>query len=215
MSTIPVQPYSVRDHVVALMRAFPSLYRNRLMALMAVFEGTEYRWVNGGLVRIEDLCRGRSSHLPYPEALEPNGLDGKDVSQRLLALRENAAADFVHQHADLLADHHFGRLEKEHHVDFNGRNFDSMPADVQPEWKDAALELATAILAHKPLDAGSYDARYQASRAQRHADSQALCRQFMERHRRIAVCPLARRARVEALMREAGALGLAVVEASS
>lgn len=199
----------VREQVANLLRTFPSLYRNRLMALLAIFDSSEYRWVAGNLVPICALAPDDHDHLPYSEQ---DCSESKDVGQRLLALRENAMASFVHQHAELLAQHLYGRFERAHHIAFDGRHFDTMPADVKPHWRDAAFELAASIMAHKPLDMGTYESRYQASRVKDHEKSQKVCRQFLERHKMLTMSPADRQARIAVLQKEAQALGLSLVE---
>lgn len=199
----------LRDEAAALMRTFPTLYRNRLMALLAIFDGTEYRWEGGALVRTDKLTRDGRSHLPYSDSDDVNS---KHVSLKLMALRENAKADFVHHNAELLAEHVHGGFERDHHISFDGRHFDTMPADVQPEWRDAAIELATGVLAHKPLDTGIYESRYQASRVRDHQRSQEACRLFLERHQLVSISPADREARVAKLRREALALGLTLTD---
>ena len=206
--------HTVQATVERMIRAFPTLYRTRAMALMALFDSSSARWVNGCLVDPQyEVPRSDDDILPYPEAT-PLASDGSNADQVLFEREENAKARFVFENAHLLASgKRFARqLEREYSVDFDGRHFDDMPEDVDPEWKSAALELALVIVAHRPTQREDQDRAYRESRAKRHEEAQALCRQFLERHQVSKPCPYARAARVKKLLREAQAIGMVLTE---
>lgn len=170
-------------------------------------------WLPLSLWKISPFCL--SGYLPYPNAKKPASLEGelaRDLDNLLFELRENAAAAFVHDNADLLARDRQEGFEKTHWVTFDGQRLLDLPEDAAPEWLEAAKELALAVLAHQSDHKSGYVEEYKRTQAKQFATAQKVCRQFLERFKLISTNPYERATRAAELLREAQALGLNLTE---
>lgn len=201
---------SVQATLVRMVRAYPSLYRTRAMALAHIFDSSTARWIDGNLVETWEGYDDRLAreYLPFPST----GEDGNRTVLSLRELQENAKAQFVHDHAEMIASTNERPFEAFQTIDFRGKHFDSMPIEAASDWKQAAIDLAWAIKTHKPVPRPSYTLDAQKVAADRHAASQAVCQHFLERVRVSVPCPYARAQRVAKLLQEARALGMVLTE---
>jgi hypothetical protein len=200
---------TVQETVFVMMRAYPTLYPSRVIALARLFDSYDSQWVNGEL--IDNEHRLGEDFLPYkPEELVETGDVEKDcylVAHR----RQNSKAQFVYDNAYLMSKDLYSRFGKHSTVRFNGRHFDDMPEDVAPEWLEAAKELARAVCVHKHYPDTTYAPEYVRNNEAEQQASVARCTQFLERFKVITVCPFDRAARLRTLTREALALGYILV----
>jgi hypothetical protein len=204
---------NVQETVFTMMRSYPTLYRTRVMALARLFDTHSSSWVNGEL--IDNEAPRESPHLPYSgNDLEETGDLHKDSSVVFHRL-QNAKAQFVFDNASLMSRDTISGFDKHSGVRFAGRHFDDIPADIKPEWLDAAKELAHAICHHKYYPDTTYAADYIQNQAREMELSVKLCQQFLERFKVITPCPYERAARLEAVTREARALGFILVPVES
>ena len=203
---------NVQETVFGMMRAYPTMYRSRVMALARLFDSYDSEWVNGEL--IDNEHRSGRDFLPYPpEKLVETG-DLREIHDVLFARRQNAKAQFVYDNAELMSKHSFSSFGKHSTIRFSGRHFDDIPADITPEWLEAAKELAQAVVSHKYYPDTTYAADHALHQAKEEAASVAICNQFLERFRVKAIDPIVSAARLSVLTREARALGYALVQES-
>lgn len=205
---------NVQQTVCLMMRAVPTLFRTRVMALKNLFDSFDTEWVNGELVSHERPSADRD-YLPYAEheVALPEDLDQvEDISDLLFKRSENAKAQFVHDNAELLSRHTTSHFDLEHAIHFSGRRLMDIPDDVSDDWLAAAKELANAIMHHKLQPKPGYTEAYAAAQQRQQDESARVARQFLERFNVIKPCPYARAARVKELLQEAQALGMHLTE---
>lgn len=206
---------TVQQVVIKMMQDYPSLYRTRALALKRLFDSPSTRWVGGELVDGEASTEPRKDYLPYKaeDVAFPN--PDKSPSSVIFARQQNAAAQFVHDNAALLSkDTNSGFDSREYHLTFEGRRFTDMPADVTPEWLEAAKELAFAVIAHQRDTQRPMDPKMQKHAEEQQDAAKKLCQQFLERFKAVpGPDPWVRAHRVKELYREALALGLLLTEA--
>lgn len=202
---------NVQETVFQMMQTYPTLYRSRVMALAHIFDSYHAEWKEGELISREPYGEGRD-FLPYPPDKLVVNAENR-IHDVLFAREENAKAQFVYDNADLLSQDTGSRFEADQFVTFKGRHFDDLPETVAKDWLDAAKELASTVLAHKPTAKGSYAPEYVAQQQRSQKESADICRQFLERFLPPkSMCLYARAARVTELLREARALGLVLTE---
>lgn len=199
----------MQDTVFGMMRAYPTMYRSRVMALARLFDSYDSEWVNGEL--IDNERRLNEDFLPYsPEKLVETG-DPHEDNGVLFSRRQNAKAQFVFDNAGLMSKDQYSTFGKHSTIRFAGRHFDDIPTNVTPEWLEAAKELAHAVCLHKYYPDTTYAADHALNRAQEQAASVAICTQFLERFRVKTLDPIRSAARLTTLTREARALGYILV----
>lgn len=204
---------NVQDTVFGMMRAYPTMYRSRVMALARLFDSYDSEWVNGEL--IDNAPRSGGDFLPYPPDKLVETEDQHELNNVLFARRQNAKAQFVYDNAGLMSKDLYSAFGKHSTIRFAGRHFDDIPADISPEWLEAAKELAQAVVGHKYYPNTTYAADYTLNQAKEEAASLAICNQFLERFRVKAIDPIVSAARLSVLTREARALGYSLVPDSA
>lgn len=204
---------TVQETVFGMMRAYPTLYRTRVMALARLFDSYDSKWVNGELLLNEP--RGNTAFLPYPPAKIIETGDARSDQDVVFHRLANAKAQFVYDNAHMLSKDPHSAFGKHSSIRFTGKRFDDMPEDVSQEWLEAAKELANAVRVHKYYPDTTYAAEYLKQQMFELEASAKLCSQFLERFKVLTPCPFERAHRLETVTREALALGFVLVPAIS
>lgn len=200
---------NVQDTVFSMIRSYPTLYRSRVMALARLFDQFDAVWVNGELFDKEP--RGNQDFLPYSvEQVTETGSDRVD-RDLLFHRRENAKAQFTYDNAHLLSRDTLSSFDKTSSIRFAGRHFEDIPADITPDWLDAAKELAGIITIHKYRPDTTYAADHLERENRDLESSVKLCKQFLERFKVVTVSTWEHANRLKEVTREALALGFKLV----
>lgn len=219
---------NVAQTVRMLLVAFPDMYPTRDSALLRIFDSAAFAWVEGELVLVEQGLYDKV-HRPEPEHAIAAKLAGVDDStaegqvardglmRELLRVRQaNSQTAFVVENAELISQcrqSRFGGYDGPILRSFEGVHFKDFPADARPDWREAAMELAAAILAYdKPARGPSPTETLR--RAQAMERAKCVCRGFLARMYASDMTPTARHAREQELQRQASALGLTLVRES-
>ena len=204
---------NVADTVKRLMLAYPSLYPTRLRVLVKLFDSPDWAWVNGELVLVGPDEYGVPHEPRDPADMQAQFDRANDRTRAgaagalLMVLRANAQAQFTVDHAHLLS------LDDSDEFDYipriKGLRWQDMPEDVTPDWKRAATDLATAVLAYSKPSRGTDPDRV-ALDAHALACSKQAARHFLDQHYPRPIPESEREGRMAALRAEAAALGVEV-----
>ncbi len=137
---------NVKDTVEALIKNWPTLYENRVDALLHVFSHYDTVWANGELV-LPDEDIGKSAR-DYSKDNHWDLPGEEDLHTTLWKSKENALITWRIENAGLIAQNtvlcHLTRSDAEVYMARN--HFADMPEDVTEDWFGAAKELAREIM---------------------------------------------------------------------